>query len=814
MIIVHTRKMVWRYTRSQAFMLVVLTVFLAFVSSMSFGQKSALDSLLRKFDAYRVASASEKIYVHVDQDVYLTGETIWLKMYLINATTHKPTDISKVVYVEVVDQFKHVVLQAKIPMRDGFGSGSLFIPASIDAGYYSVRAYTNWMKNSGPDFFFHKQVTIVNTFRKLQLEKNQPAVRPGLQFFPEGGNLVNGIRSKIAFKITNLRSLISAASCVVVSDQGDTLSTNRPDAMGIGSFYFTPQEGKEYKAVLRDSLGQQYTFRLPQGTATGFVLSVIDSTAEQIAVKITSAGQENLYQPVFLVAHARNMISHASVQNLKAGSSVALIPKKGLHEGITHITLFDNAMQPVCERLYFSPIARSLSIESQVSQREFGMRRKVSLDILAKDGKSNPVSANLSLAVYLADSIQLKDNHNMLNYIWLGSDLADVPELPADFLKDITREKQAILDNIMLTNGWRRFKWSSIVKDPPPVMTFIPEYRGHVINGKVTNPQGRAVRGVVTYLSAPGLNIQIYGSSSDALGDIKFEMKDFSGPRRIVVQTNYTKDSTSQIEILSPFSDKFATQKYPPFMLSKKLERQLTSRSVALQVQDIFYQDKGAISRGINVDTTAFYGKADATYYLDDYTRFPVMEEVMREYVPGVMVRKRKDGFHFFNIDVINKGLFDEDPFIMLDGIPIFDADKIMAFDPRKVKKLEVITRRYYTGVLSLPGVVSYTTYAGDLGGFELDPKSLVIDYEGLQLKREFYAPQYETTKQRESRLPDQRTLLYWAPAVVTGANGKQHLEFFTSDLTGNYHIVIEGITAHGAAGSGTATFVVRPFDN
>jgi hypothetical protein len=286
-------------------------------------------------------------------------------------------------------------------------------------------------------------------------------------------------------------------------------------------------------------------------------------------------------------------------------------------------------------------------------------------------------------------------------------------------------------------------------------------------------------------------------------------MKDFSGSRRIVVQPNLSRDSTSKITILSPYSDQFASYRSAPFSLSPAVATALSQRSFAMQVQDIYYQDKGLQTRSVAIDTTAFYGKADATYYLDDYTRFPVMEEIMREYVPGVMVRKRRDGFHFINLDVTNKAVFSEDPFIMLDGLPIFDADKIMAFNPLKVKKLEVVTRRYYMGVLSLPGIVSYTTYAGDLAGFTIDPHCVVLDYEGLQMQREYYTPKYENAKQRESRMPDQRDRLFWAPSVITDKSGKQHLEFYTSDVTGSYEVLVEGMSRTGAVGSVKGHFEV-----
>ena len=113
-----------------------------------------------------------------------------------------------------------------------------------------------------------------------------------------------------------------------------------------------------------------------------------------------------------------------------------------------------------------------------------------------------------------------------------------------------------------------------------------------------------------------------------------------------------------------------------------------------------------------------------------------------------------------------------------------------------------------------MPGIVSYTTYTGDLSGFELDPRTVSLDYEGLQLGREFYSPKYDAPKQRDSRMPDQRSVLFWSPNVVTDKEGKQRLEFYSSDLTGEYEVVIEGLTSNGLAGSGKHTFSVKPYDN
>jgi hypothetical protein len=208
-------------------------------------------------------------------------------------------------------------------------------------------------------------------------------------------------------------------------------------------------------------------------------------------------------------------------------------------------------------------------------------------------------------------------------------------------------------------------------------------------------------------------------------------------------------------------------------------------------------------------DSTAFYGQPDHKYFLDDYTRFITMEEVIREYVSGVSVRRRRQKFHLAVVNEPRHSIFDDDPLILLDGVPIFDADKIMAFDPLKTKKIEVVTKQYFLGAASESGIVSFFTYQGDLAGFQLDPNALVVEYDGVQLKREFYSPMYETTNQINSRIPDFRNVLYWSGDARPDADGRKQLSFYTSDRPGKYAVVIQGLTIDGKAVSKTFTFDV-----
>ena len=165
-----------------------------------------------------------------------------------------------------------------------------------------------------------------------------------------------------------------------------------------------------------------------------------------------------------------------------------------------------------------------------------------------------------------------------------------------------------------------------------------------------------------------------------------------------------------------------------------------------------------------------------------------------------------------FDFSVLNqpyKVFFEQSPLVLLDGVAIFDIGRIVSFDPLKIKKIDVVTQRYHHGRMVNHGIVSYKTYQGDLAGFQLDPASLVVEYEGLQLKRQFYSPIYDKANSR-NRLPDFRNVLYWSPDLLTDGNGKAQLIFYSSEVPGTYAVVTCGITKDGYTGSSVSTFSVR----
>ncbi|MEO6289669.1 MAG: hypothetical protein ABIO76_07110, partial [Ginsengibacter sp.] len=254
----------------------------------------------------------EKIYLHTDRSSYICGETIWFKAYVTAAATNKPLPVSKVVYVELLNRNRQPVLQQKIAVKGGFGNGSFELPFSMSSGNYQIRAYTNWMKNFPAEAYFRKPITIVNTKKNLDSTAIASPVHYTAAFFPEGGNLVNGLRSKVAFKVTDNKSKGVDCHGMIVNESNDTVASFKTAHAGMGHFYLTPATGKNYRAVITLKNGYLLKKDLPKAYDAGYVMHVGDTLANQIQVSVAAAG-ENISHRVYIIYENSGLLNARSL---------------------------------------------------------------------------------------------------------------------------------------------------------------------------------------------------------------------------------------------------------------------------------------------------------------------------------------------------------------------------------------------------------------------------------------------------------------------------------------------------------------------
>lgn len=773
---------------------------------MPAGAQDFSETVKKQFDQYAQKAVQEKVYVHINKTFYLAGEILWFKVYYVDGSSNKPFDLSKVAYIELLDKDNKPAMQAKVALENGYGSGSLYIPSSLNAGNYTLRAYTQWMKNFSPDYYFEQSVTIVNSLKPLPAPYKDTSYRNTASFFPEGGNLVAGINSKVAFQVTDPYGRGVTFTGMVVNQRNETVADFQPAKFGMGQFSFTPAAGDSYTAVIKTANGQSFTTPLPRIYEQGYVMQLQEGSNGTITINVTS----NLpaAQQVFLLAQSRQVMKVAERKGLTNGSCSFSIDKNKLDDGISQFTVFNEQRQPVCERLFFKYPNKELAITASGNGQQYDVRQKVNFTVAtAAVAKSD--AASLSLSVYKIDSLPLQDQPGIFSYLWLSSDLKGTVESPEYYFSSRSAEVTAAMDNLMMVHGWRKFSWDNVLNHSAAAFNYVPEFDGHIITGKITKTDTEApITNTRTYLSVPGTRLQFYPVLSGPQGELRFDVRSYYGPGEIILQTD-GQDTVYHIDIDNPYSEQYSQHGKADFSLSPDLQHTMREENLNMQVQNAYFSDRLTQFDIPVMDTTPFFGSGAKEYLLDDYVRFTTTEEVLREYVPDVAVRRSEGHFKLYVFNWETEQHYKSSPLVLLDGVPV-SIDKIMTYDPLKMRKLQVLTDRYVTGEFTYDGIISFTTYHGDLTELKLDTRAVILDYDGLQLQREFYSPAYETAEQKASRLPDFRNLLYWSPDVHTDQQGKANVSFFTSDLKGKYVAVLQGIDADGNSGSYSFMFEVK----
>ena len=202
-------------------------------------QTIPIDSVVpTAFNRYKAAYIQEKLFAHTNKGMYITGEICWFRLYYVNAVFGGPESLSKIAYVELLDKNNLNVLQEKISLKPQEAAGSMVIPIGLPSGVYRFRAYTSWMKNFEPEYFFEKPLRIINPRDLSRDSTASKSLHYDIQFFPEGGNFVQNLDAKVAFRIVDEHGKGMDCSGELLNSTGDTILHFRPLHFGLGQFSF------------------------------------------------------------------------------------------------------------------------------------------------------------------------------------------------------------------------------------------------------------------------------------------------------------------------------------------------------------------------------------------------------------------------------------------------------------------------------------------------------------------------------------------------------------------------------------------------
>ncbi|QDK78512.1 TonB-dependent receptor [Spirosoma sp. KCTC 42546] len=797
--------------------------------------------VIERFRAYNQQRPTEKVYVHTDRDAYLIGETIWLKGYLMNGTTHEADSASRVVYVDLVDPIaRRVRLRTQLRATAGYAPGQLFLPDSLAAGTYQLRAYTNFMRNYPDAYFFSKPVTIlgnnganVGTNKGLTTspEPQKGVVnRPDVQFLPEGGQLVEGIESRVAFKAVNAAGRSIPVEGFILNTKKDTIVGFTSTHLGMGYFTITPEAGQSYTATIRLGDGTSLAYPLPAVQPQGVVMQ-IDNLSHKDNMKVYvrhNKTSSDAAAKLTLIAQTRGQINHVVSIPMAKKTSLIQIPRNTFPEGISQLTLFDETQKPVSERLVFINRNEQISIALTPDKKTYKNREKLDLTITTTNAQGKPVAANVSLAAVDARLAPEADSRGstIVSQVLLSSDLIGTVEQPSYYFDPAHDDRLLKLDLLLMTQGWRRFAWTDVLGGTiPPINHFVE--RGLSLTGWVVRPNQKDIGGKVklTFLLAKRDSTRDFlMGETDEAGNFGAYDLDFTDTTTVLIQGIKGRANRSLAISLDqllmptvtitkvPYNPlEFRQDELAEFIRRTKeyqeIERQIRRNGEVL-LQAVTVKAKKYQER----DSRVIYGTPDASvkFTAQNTSGRMTILDVIQGQVAGVQVigngfnaRVQIRGAANFNGPV--------DPLFVLDGMPM-DLQAIMGISVQDVDRVDVLkgASAAIYGSRASGGVISILTKRGgpnyDLTK-EVVPGTLVAKLPGYAPLREFYAPRYDVKKPEHVR-PDYRTTLFWAPMIQTDAEGKATVTFFTSDAKTDIRLRAEGITVGGMPG--TAKAIVR----
>jgi len=271
----------------------------------SFSSDAVQDSIAIQLALF----AQEKIHLHTDRSMYVPGEKIWFKAYIVDALTHQSLAISRYVYIDLINSSDSLVHRVVVSADENrLFHGNILLSKAIPEGDYTLRAYTRHLENLGNDYFFMKPVYIGNLSRGNGGSRgNRGKDDFEVSFFPEGGNFPEGAISRVAFKALNRQGTSETIVGEVVDKEGNRIREVTTFFAGMGSFVFRPEAGNEYFLVCKNRSGQEKRFKLPPAKRTCTISAYNRNKRHFIQIIQTPDLPK---QPFYLLVHCRGLVLH------------------------------------------------------------------------------------------------------------------------------------------------------------------------------------------------------------------------------------------------------------------------------------------------------------------------------------------------------------------------------------------------------------------------------------------------------------------------------------------------------------------------
>ena len=895
-----------------------LILIAAGINFSAFAQQdtTTLKNIIKKTGKMPELYPVEKVYLHFDKPYYSVVDTIWFKAYL-TSEQNLPSPLSKIIYVDVMNSQDSLVTSLKFPATNSVAFGNIPLdPLHFKQGNYYIRAYTLWMLNFDPDYFFTKTIPIgqavdkellthisyetdksakdqvikariqykngdkvayanktVNwsvisnydvvakgkgttdqngflnlsiSARKNEIIKNgqlitaiavadketanasfelKPAIGDNdVQFFPEGGDLILGIPTQVAFKAVNPKGMGVSLTGNVTDQDGNQITTFTTGHAGMGAFYLNTEPNKTYKANITFKDGSKKTVDLQKPVPSGIALQINNTTSDHITLKIVSNNEyfaQNKDKMVHIVAQNSGVVYYAAQTALQSQVISAKIPKDKFPSGIVQITLFSAAGQPVSERIAFVLQQAALTLSAKTDLPSYKPRQKVKMTISAKNA-TQPLEGDFSISV--TDETKVPTNEDqettILSSLLLSSDLKGYIEKPNYYFNKTNDKKLAELDVLMLTQGYRRFTYQDILADKFPKINFLPE-QGMNITGTLRDRTGMPVKKAPLRLTLPGKTYSAEALTSPS-GVFNFQNLSIPDSSQVVISAKYGANGNNLMIMVDQAPMAAITRNINradevqniDSTLNSYLNNSKRQYSYMRQLKEVVIEG-AAIKKISHADYPALSTLSMMPDHLLDGSRFAGCNDLLTCLKSMAMGLTFDQNFFYVSRDYNAGKRIPAQVFVA--GMPV-DLFSISSVNVSEIESIEIflkdelgtVNRAHGTnGVISInmKKIKKEKMSLADLKKLLPQNNVVTLNPKGYSKQREFYSPKYTAAN---TTMKDLRTTIYWNPRVKTDETGSVSFEFFNAEGKGNYKAVVEGLDKNGNPGRLVFRYIVK----
>lgn len=836
------------------------------LSMTAYGQnppaKVVFDKYMEQAQTFANNYPREKAYLHFDNTSYYVGDTIWFKAYVTIAEKQLYSPISRPLYVELVDQAGNVSDKQIIKLTQGEGSGQFVLSPSMLSGYYEVRAYTRWMLGFSEPQYFSRTLPIYTLSNSDQLERSittyqlspdmkkrpeETKEKLSLRFFPEGGQLVEGITSQVAFKAESKNEGDIKLTGILCTKEGKELASFETLHDGMGHFDYTPTA---QPAIVKVSFqGKKYEFPLPQAVPNGYVLKV-DNNAGAISVSVAcnaSTPQDTL--AVFVSHQGRPQVYQLISCQANTPQLFTMLSRK-LPPGILQISLINRAGNTVCNRFVFSSPRAPLQISTSGLKEIYAPYAPIRCELQMNNALGEPVSGKMSVSIRDAvRSDYLEYDNNIFTNLLLTSDLKGYIHQPGYYFSEASPRKQKELDILLLVHGWRKYDMEQLIGVTPFNPTQLPEPQ-LVLYGQVKSTiLKNEMKDIALSVMIKKDDQFITGNTvTDANGRFSIPMEDFEGTMEAVLQTRKVgKERNRDASILidrnfSPASRAYGYKELHPIWKDINLWQQQAGKFDSLYMDSIQKVEgmymlgeveiKSKRKKQTNMATKISEQSIDAYYDIrqsvdllrDNGKIVSTIPELMEKLSKNYFWDRASNVYSYRNRPICyimdNHILSDKEVNMMLtevDGLAsiiickgtegisedIFhnsytSTSDSVSIDMSTLDKYSV----FYLVPLPRRDVMNKNQTAA------LGTRQTVM--QGYTRPLECYSPAYPTKELYMDKV-DKRRTIYWNPSVQTDENGKAVIECYNNQYSTPLIIQAETLSSDGKIGSVTHSSMTSP---